>query len=144
MGILSMMTQTNIVCAPSVAQSCPTLCNPTDYSPPGSSVHRIFQARNLEWVAISFSWGSFQPRDQTCIFRVSCIADGFFIILRKTSPTGVGVRRDRYLLDDVLPGDNTEESALRDLDSEGESANENLVLDPVSNDKSDGALPVVL
>lgn len=60
------------------------------------------------------------------------------------SPTGVGVRRDRYLLDDVLPGDHTEESALRNLDSEGESVNENLVLDPVSNDKSDGALPVVL
>ena len=54
------------------------------------------------------------------------------------------MRRDRYLLDDVLPGDHTEESALRDLDSEGESANENLVLHPVSNDKSDGALPVVL
>ena len=38
-----------------VAQSCPTLCNPIDSSPPGSSVHGIFQARVLEWVAISFS-----------------------------------------------------------------------------------------
>ena len=38
-----------------VAQSCPTLCDPTDCSPPGSSVHEIFQARVLEWVAISFS-----------------------------------------------------------------------------------------
>ena len=38
-----------------VAQSCPTLCDPTDYSPPGSSVHGILQARILEWVAISFS-----------------------------------------------------------------------------------------
>ena len=38
-----------------VTQSCPTLCNPTDYSLPGSSVHGIFQARVLEWVAISFS-----------------------------------------------------------------------------------------
>ena len=36
-------------------QSCPTLCNPTDGSPPGSSVHRILQARTLEWVAIAFS-----------------------------------------------------------------------------------------
>ena len=62
---------------------------------------------------------------------------------QKSSPR-VGVRRDRYLLDDVLPGDHTEESALRNLDSEGESVNENLVLDPVSNDKSDGAFPVVL
>ena len=38
-----------------VAQSCPTLCNPMDYSLPGSSTHGIFQARVLEWVAISFS-----------------------------------------------------------------------------------------
>ena len=37
-----------------VAQLCPTLCNPMDCSPPGSSVHGIFQARILEWVAISF------------------------------------------------------------------------------------------
>ena len=38
-----------------VAQSCPTLRNPMDYSLPGSSVHGIFQARVLEWVAIAFS-----------------------------------------------------------------------------------------
>jgi len=38
-----------------VAQSCPTLCDPMDCSPPGSSVHGIFQARVLEWVAIAFS-----------------------------------------------------------------------------------------
>ena len=36
-------------------QSCPTLCDPIDGSPPGSSVHRIFQARVLEWGAIAFS-----------------------------------------------------------------------------------------
>ena len=41
-------------------QSCPTLCDPTDGSPPGSSVHGIFQARVLEWVAISFSRGSYE------------------------------------------------------------------------------------
>ena len=40
------------------AQSCPTLCDPMDYSPPGSSVHGILQARELEWVAISSSKGS--------------------------------------------------------------------------------------
>ena len=38
-----------------VAQSCPTLCDPTDYSPPGSSVHGILQARTLEWVAVPSS-----------------------------------------------------------------------------------------
>ena len=41
-------------------QSCLTLCNPMDCSPPGSSVHGILQARILEWVAISFSRGSYQ------------------------------------------------------------------------------------
>ena len=41
-----------------VAQSCPALCDPMDCSPPGSSVHRILQARILEWVAMSFSRGS--------------------------------------------------------------------------------------
>jgi len=44
-------------------QSCPTLCDPTDCSPPGSSVHGILQARILEWVAISFSRASSRPRD---------------------------------------------------------------------------------
>ena len=38
-----------------VAESCPTLCDPKDCSPPGSSVHGILQARTLEWVALSFS-----------------------------------------------------------------------------------------
>ena len=41
-----------------VAQLCPTLCNPMDYSLPGSSVHGIFQARVLEWVAISYIAGA--------------------------------------------------------------------------------------
>ena len=46
-----------------VAQSCPTLCDPMDCSPPASSVHGIFQARVLEWVAVSSSRGSSQSRD---------------------------------------------------------------------------------
>ena len=46
-----------------VAQSCSTLCDPMDCSPPGSSLHGILQARVLEWVAISFSRESSQPRD---------------------------------------------------------------------------------
>ena len=49
--------------------------NPMACSPPGSSVHGIFQARILEWVAISFSRESSQPRDQTWVF---CIVGGFF------------------------------------------------------------------
>jgi len=46
-----------------VAQSFPILCDPMDCSPPGCSVSGIFQTRILEWVAISFSRGSSQPRD---------------------------------------------------------------------------------
>jgi len=60
-----------------IAQSCPTLCYPIDCNPPGSSVHGIFQARILVWVAISFSRGSSGPRDWT---QVSCIAGRVFII----------------------------------------------------------------
>ena len=53
-----------------VAKSCLTLCNPMDCSPPGSSVHQIFQTRILAWVAVSFSRGSSWPRDQ---IHISCI-----------------------------------------------------------------------
>ena len=56
-------------------------CDSMDCSPPGSSVRGISQAKILEWVAISFSRGSFQPRDQTC---VSCLAGRFFT----TEPPG--------------------------------------------------------
>ena len=64
------------VCA-ELLQSCPTLCNPMNYSLPGCSVHGILQARVLEWVAMPSSRGSSQPRDQT---QVSCIAGRFFTI----------------------------------------------------------------
>ena len=68
-----------------VAQSCPTLCDPMDFRPPGSSVPGILQARILEWVAISFSRGSSQPRDQS---HVSCITGRFFIVMsHQGSPT---------------------------------------------------------
>ena len=46
----------------------PTLCDPMDCSPQGSSVHGILQARILEWVAMPFSWESSQPRDRTHVF----------------------------------------------------------------------------
>ena len=50
-----------------VTQLCLTLSDPTDYSPPGSSVHGILQAIILEWVAIPFSRASSEPRDQTWV-----------------------------------------------------------------------------
>ena len=63
------------VCACSVTQLCPTDCNPMDCSLTSSSVHRIFQARILEWVAMPSSRASSQPRDGTHVF---CIAGGCF------------------------------------------------------------------
>ena len=59
-------------------QSCPTLCDTMDCSPPGSFVQGSFQARILEWVAMPSSRGSSQPRDRTQVSCGSCIADGFF------------------------------------------------------------------
>ena len=61
----------------SVAQSYSTLCNPMDCSLPGSFAHGISQERTLAWVAILFSRGSSQCRDQS---QVSCIAGKFFTI----------------------------------------------------------------
>ena len=54
-------------------QSCPTLCDPMDCSPSGSSVHGILQARILEWVAVPSSRESSWPRDGTHVFYISCI-----------------------------------------------------------------------
>ena len=53
-----------------LTQSCPTLCNPMGCSLRGCAVHWIFQATVLEWVAISFSRGSSQPRDRTQVSRI--------------------------------------------------------------------------
>ena len=64
-------------CACLLSQLCLTLCDPTDCSPPGSSVHGILRARILEWVAMPSARGSSQPRDRT---QVSYIAGGFFTI----------------------------------------------------------------
>ena len=63
----------NIICL--VTQWYLTLCDPMDCGPPGSSVHGILQARTLEWVAMSSSRGSSQPRDWT---QVSHITGRFF------------------------------------------------------------------
>ena len=64
------------VCVVHCTQSWPTLCDPMDQSPPGSFLHGILQPRILEWVAISYSRGSSQPRDRTrasCASYISCI-----------------------------------------------------------------------
>ena len=65
------------VCA-KLLQSCPTLCDPMDCSPPGSSVHGILQARILERVAMPSSRGSSQPRDGNHLSYISCNGGEFF------------------------------------------------------------------
>ena len=60
-----------------VTYSCLSLCDSMDYSPLGSSVHGLFQARILEWIDIPFSRVSSWPKDRTCI---SCIAGRIFTI----------------------------------------------------------------
>ena len=74
-----------------VTQSCPTLCNPIDCSPPGSSIHGIFQARVLEWAAISFSRESSRPRDWT---RVSRIVDRHFTVWATREVPGSNIRKE--------------------------------------------------
>ena len=66
------------VCVCARAQSCPTLCNPMDCSPPGSSVHWIHQTRILERAAKPSCRGPSQPRDRTCFSSGFCIAGRFF------------------------------------------------------------------
>ena len=82
----------------SVAQLCPTLSS-MDSSPPGSSAHAIFQARILEWVAISSSRGSSPPRDQT---HISCNsptlqADSFFTTEPPAKPQNSNMLRQMKL-----------------------------------------------
>ena len=61
-----------------LCQSCLTLCDPMNWSPPGSSVCVILQPRILEWVAVSYARGSSRPTDWTKSLMSSALADGFF------------------------------------------------------------------
>ena len=82
-----------------VAQSCPTLCDPMNCSLPGSSLSMgILQARMLEWVDISFSRGSFWPRDGT---QVSCIAGRFFTIWA-TREAQYSKEHNTYIWNDLI------------------------------------------
>ena len=70
-------------------KSCPTLCDPMDCSPPGSSLPGVFQARILEWVTTSFSRGSSQPRYQTHISYISCIGRQVSFFFKQLVPPGL-------------------------------------------------------
>ena len=77
-----------------VTQSCLTLYDPMDCSPPGSSVHRILQARILKWVAMPSFRGSFWPRNWTQVSCIFCIVVRFFIIEPQGKPFGVKVTNE--------------------------------------------------
>ena len=79
-------------------QPCPTLCNPMDCSLPGSYVQGIFQAKTLEWVAISYSRGSSKPRDPSISPAFPALADGFFT----TAPSGKSKLMLNYILKSIV------------------------------------------
>ena len=78
------------MCVCARAQSCLTLCDPWDCSLPGSSVHGIFQARILEWVAIVYSRGSSQPWIEPSSLVSPASAGGFFITVPPGKHEGGG------------------------------------------------------
>ena len=88
-------------CAKSL-QSCPTLCDPMDFSSPGSSVLGILQTRLLEWVAMPSSRGYSRVRDRNCISYVSCIAaltNSFSYlepVVAHQAPLSMGFSRQEY------------------------------------------------
>ena len=89
-----------LVCAKSL-QPCPALWDLMDCSLPDFSVHRIFQARKLEWVAISYSRGSSQSMIQTPISCIYCISKN---ILYPLAPPGKACRM-KHTLGSILPGE---------------------------------------
>ena len=91
-------------CSVSCCSVMLTLCDPLDCSPLGSSVHGIFHARILEWVAIIILQGSSWPRDWTWVFCVSCIAGGFFTAEPFGKPCRLGQRKEKQ---EVELGSNT-------------------------------------
>ena len=73
--------------------SCVQLCDPKDCSPPGSFVYETLQARILEWVAMTYSRGSSQPRDKICISCVSSIKVRFFTTEPPSKPTLISINK---------------------------------------------------
>ena len=114
----------------SFSQSSLTLCNPVNYSPPGSSTHGILQARILEWVAIPFSRGSSRPGNQTWI---SCTADRFFTTEPVGKPNSQATLGHFCWLMLVRSGDQnyaSRKSVLRSYDSISNKRSQNITSSP--------------
>ena len=93
-----------------VAQSCPTLCVPMDCSLPGSSIHGIFQARVLEWGAISFSRGSSLPGDWTQISHTA--GRGFTVWATREALVKWGCKVKSWVILDLIKSLNLIKSFL--------------------------------
>ena len=91
----------------------PTLCDPKDYNPQGSSVHGILQARILEWVAIPFCRESSRPRDQTWVSQIT----GRFLTIWATRKAQNYIGQCFFLLElwQVIPNPNNKQNLLRKL-----------------------------
>ena len=79
------------MCCVTLLQSCLTLFDPMDCSPPGSSVHGILQARIMEWIARPSSRESSRPRDWTLVSYFSCIGGMFFSPAHHGKPPKAGL-----------------------------------------------------
>ena len=90
-----------VVTAAKSLQSCPTLCNPIDGSPPGSPVPRILQARTLEWVAISFSGAWKWKVKVKSLSRVRLLATRW--TTAHQGPSSMGFSRQEYWSGVPLP-----------------------------------------
>ena len=88
-------------------QSGLTLCDPVDYSSPGSSVHGILQARILEWVAMPFSRGSSPPRNRTRVSYIFCIGGQVLYHYCHLGSPGNNVQREIKLAADNLQSKET-------------------------------------
>ena len=91
--LLGSKSMTNLLTAKSL-QSCPTLCDPIDSSPPGSSIPRILQARTLEWVAISFSNAQTWKVKVKSLSHVLLLATPWTAAYR--APLSIGFSRQEY------------------------------------------------
>ena len=85
------------------AQSCLTLCNTMDSSPPDSSVHGIFQERILEWVAISYCKGLPNPGIEPMSLASPALEGGFFTTEPPGCPSGIFRSNDSSLCDSSIP-----------------------------------------
>ena len=100
LGNCHISLEASCACLPAkLLQSSPTLWDPMDCSPPGSSVHGILQARVLDWVVMPSSRGSSWSRDGTCVFLLSLALAGGFFTSKPLGNPEASCKSDLFLVD---------------------------------------------